>query len=145
MGRIWTEEQRKAMSELKKQQFVDNPQLREKAIENLEPYYWLGKNRDESTKEKIRESKIGILNDRDWKGGKTLDKSTGYIIVRERGDWNNYQYEHRKVMEKHLCRKLLTTEVVHHIDRNKTNNSLENLELMSNSDHSILHHTKEVI
>jgi len=64
-----------------------------------------------------------------WKGGKRA----------------YYNYFARKVMEKHLCRKLLTTEVVHHIDRNKTNNSLENLELMSNSDHSILHHTKEVI
>lgn len=49
---------------------------------------------------------------------------------------------HRKVMEEHLGRKLKTEEVVHHIDGNQTNNVLENLELMSDSQHSKFHAKK---
>ena len=38
--------------------------------------------------------------------------------------------EHRYVMEVHIGRKLESWEVVHHIDGNRLNNSLENLELI---------------
>lgn len=39
-----------------------------------------------------------------------------------------------------IGRKLTHTEVVHHIDGNKKNNSPENLLVMSQSDHVKLHH-----
>lgn len=51
----------------------------------------------------------------------------------------NLLYEHRLVIEKHLGRYLSTNEVVHHIDGNKSNNSLENLQLMTNEEHSRFH------
>lgn len=65
------------------------------------------------------------------------------LIARGTG-WlsNGYKYiyvdgtpirEHRYVMEQHLGRKLLPEETVHHIDGDKLNNSLENLELWSSS------------
>ena len=37
--------------------------------------------------------------------------------------------EHRLVMENHIGRKLFPTEVVHHIDRDKSNNKINNLML----------------
>jgi len=47
--------------------------------------------------------------------------------------------EHRVIMEKHLNNKLLETEVIHHINGVKDDNRIENLEVMTNSEHSSLH------
>lgn len=44
-------------------------------------------------------------------------------------------------MEKHLGRKLRSDEVVHHKDGDKSNNSIENLEVMTLSEHSRFHMT----
>ena len=48
-------------------------------------------------------------------------------------------YEHIYVMCNHIGRKLNPDECVHHIDRNKSNNSLSNLRLMTNAEHARLH------
>lgn len=42
--------------------------------------------------------------------------------------------EHRLIMEKCLGRKLLRNEIVHHKDEDKSNNKLENLEIMSRAE-----------
>lgn len=52
---------------------------------------------------------------------------------------NNYVLHHRIIMENHLNRLLSTTEVIHHKDGNKHNNSIDNLELMTNQEHAKLH------
>jgi hypothetical protein len=46
---------------------------------------------------------------------------------------------HRWLMEQHLGRKLLSNEIIHHKDWNKLNNSLDNLELTTNSEHRKIH------
>ena len=47
--------------------------------------------------------------------------------------------EHRHIMEKHLGRKLKRTEIVHHADGNKLNNSIKNLQIVSRSAHVKCH------
>jgi hypothetical protein len=47
--------------------------------------------------------------------------------------------QHRLIMERSLGRYLLPTELVHHINGDKQDNRLENLEIKSQSDH-MKHH-----
>ena len=48
---------------------------------------------------------------------------------------------HRTLMEKHIGRKLLPTEIVHHINFDKLDNRIENLQIVSRSEHNKIHFT----
>lgn len=47
--------------------------------------------------------------------------------------------EHRWVMEQHIGRKLLRSEQVHHINHDRLDNRIENLELVSSYEHGLRH------
>ncbi|MBR4419672.1 MAG: HNH endonuclease [Clostridia bacterium] len=65
----------------------------------------------------------------------------GYKVLYNNG---NSIKEHIFVMQKYIGRKLKPNEVVHHMDGNKTNNDIHNLQLMTSSEHSKLHREKEI-
>lgn len=52
---------------------------------------------------------------------------------------NDYVKKARLIMEKKLGRYLTPQEIVHHRDLDKLNDNIENLQLMSNSEHTTLH------
>jgi hypothetical protein len=79
-----------------------------------------------------------------WQGGKHVCNN-GYIEVycpeHPRAKSRKYVYEHILVMEKHIGRYLLPNEIVHHKNEIKTDNRIENLQLMTNNEHAALHDT----
>lgn len=68
-----------------------------------------------------------------WKGGKSIDN--GYIRLLQpshaRANCRGYVYEHLVVMENHLGRPLTPNENVHHLNGDRGDNRIENLELWS--------------
>lgn len=76
-----------------------------------------------------------------WKGGR---RKTVQGYIEKRVGIDKKKLEHRCVMEKLLGRKLERRENVHHKDGDKTNNSIDNLELLDVSDHTRLHHKLRV-
>jgi len=51
--------------------------------------------------------------------------------------------EHRYIMEKHIGRKLLRTEIIHHINENPLDNRIENLKIVSRGEHTVIHNTNK--
>lgn len=72
-----------------------------------------------------------------YKGGHLTSDGYRCLIIN-----NRKVREHRYIMEKHLDRKLLDNEDVHHIDGNKINNNINNLQVIEHGEHKRLHATK---
>lgn len=72
-----------------------------------------------------------------------VDKTLGYVYTIDKtidySDKVGKVYQHIYVMAEHIGRNLEQNECVHHIDRNRANNNLDNLMLMTKSDHLALH------
>jgi len=102
----------------------------------------LGKKHSDKTKEQSSKMKMRENNPA-WNGGihKSGSKDNPYIYIRMpehpsiKNKTNKYVAEHRLIMEKHLGRYLESYEVVHHRNGIKSDNRIENLDLVTLKTH----------
>ena len=82
-----------------------------------------------------------------WKGGEYIDVE-GYKRIYEpqhpHATARGYVKEHIKVIVEMLGRPLKKGEQVHHINRNRLDNRIENLQLVTISEHMRIHMTKDM-
>ena len=73
-----------------------------------------------------------------WKFLKGLHKknNTEYKVLRING---KNKREHKVIMEKYLGRKLKKSEIVHHINGDRADNKIENLQVVSRKEHIEIH------
>lgn len=85
-------------------------------------------------------------NHHNWKGGRVI-KGDGYYGIwspnHSRADKQGYVYEHTLVAEEKYGRLPEKTEVVHHINLDKLDNSMDNLWLCGNKEHIMCHRSIE--
>lgn len=72
-------------------------------------------------------------------GFKKKDSKTIYVKYKRIYINKKHVTLHRYLMELHLGRKLERSEHIHHINGNKLDNRIENLVIISQSEHSRLH------
>jgi len=84
-------------------------------------------------------------NNPNWKGGIIYDGKRKLIFCPKHPNPDHsgiYCYEYRLIIEKHLGRYLNKNEIVHHINNDVTDNRIENLQLMTQSEHIKLHYNR---
>lgn len=100
--------------------------------------------KDKEVNKLIRSRSVSGEKGSNWKGGKKINKKGHVLVLRKEhpmADSTGYVLEHRLVMAEHLGRNLKSDEIVHHKNGIKTDNRIENLMIMTNAEHTILHHT----
>ena len=102
-----------------------------------------GKHLSIETKQKISKSKKGKYRTNTEHGGHKKQRTDGYIAVylptHEKSNKDGYIMEHILIMEQHIGRHLKDDEVVHHKNKVRNDNRIENLELMTFKEHAKFH------
>lgn len=110
------------------------------------PRGWWSVGRKLSAKHKARlsefaQNRVGEKNPL-WKGGEFIGRGRRYVLIRNHPYCNKRGYvpKSRLIMEQKLGRFLRPEEVVHHINRNKSDDRPENLILFPNEGAHKRHH-----
>lgn len=104
----------------------------------------LGVKRSDETRKRISDAKKKYRKRNDYEfGGHEKLRTDGYISVfvpnHPTATKDGFVLKHRLVMEQHLGRLLEKGEDVHHINGIRNDNRIENLQILSHSDHTRLH------
>lgn len=73
-----------------------------------------------------------------WNNGRA-ECASGYILILTSRNPRKYIFEHRLVMERHLGRNLSLSEIVHHVNEDKSDNRIENLQIVTRAEHVRIH------
>lgn len=71
-----------------------------------------------------------------WNNGE-YNHPHGYLSILQSD--GTYKLEHRIVMEEYLGRQLSSDEIIHHIDGDKRNNNIDNLQIVTRAEHIAIH------
>lgn len=127
---------------LKEEQIAANIPLRDYAPTEKQREFWAGdksftkkpRRRGRKPKEKTAEREFGYHE--------RMDKA-GYILVycpdHPHANYDGYVFKHRLVIEKKTGEYLSPDLVVHHINFKRDDNRIENLRVMTKSEHRKLH------
>lgn len=135
--KLRTEEWKQKVFTIQRANKISETLKKKYASGELNPFW---KNKKQSIKSNEARSKslkgklIGEKNGQ-WKGGYVID-GAGYI--RKLISPNTYIKEHRDIW-KYYNGEIPEKMVIHHINRNKKDNRIENLQLMTNSEHTSFH------
>ena len=97
-------------------------------------------------KKTLRQSAIWICKPCSMKR-RNMSYARPLLSTRKKGECieiktsDGWMFEHRYFIEQHLGRKLDVSEAVHHKNHNRSDNRLENLEVMDHGAHTTMHHT----
>ena len=107
-----------------------------KIIKKLNPRRFNGKRHSNETKKKMSKTrKIICKNHPSWVNGKRVD-IRGYVFVKDENE--KIVVEHRHVYEKFYKLKIPKNMEIHHRDKNKSNNDINNLKMVTRAEHNLI-------